>query len=118
MRNVIEGESFSGFMKEAFSSLNFNWYVKLGYDREKHESRLMWEDIWTVTNTTPQEEPKKIQTGGQNCFAQWASEITADRPAGPGVNDYFWVEERRGEGQMVFHVLIADWSDSSDHWEY
>jgi len=122
MRSPIEGESFSGFIKEVLGSFNFDWYVKLGYDPARcqpvSESRKLWESIWAVTDPDGHGGWTKTPPTAWHCFDQWIDEIQIGRPHGPGVRDYLWLEERQFPGQVIFHVLIADWNGFSDTWEF
>jgi hypothetical protein len=121
MRSPIEEERFSGFIKEVLESCNFNWYVKLGFVPERHPSvsewRRHWESIWAVSDPDRQNWTKTPDTAW-DCFHQWLDEIQIGPGfQGPGVRNYLWLEERRSPGQVIFHVLIADWNGFSDAWE-
>jgi hypothetical protein len=121
MRSPIEGESIFGFIEEVLSSCNFNWYVKLGFVPEKHppisESTKLWESVWALSAPDGHGGWTKTPDTAWDCFEQWIDEIQIGRPAGPGVRNYLWLEERRSPGQVIFHVLIADWNGFSDFWE-
>jgi hypothetical protein len=122
MRSPIPGESFSAFIKEVLSSYNFNWYVKLGFVPERHhppsESRKMWESIWEATDPEGHGGWTKTPGGAWECLEKWLDEIqTGPRPHGPGVRNYLRLEESRTDGQVVFHLLIADWNGFENAWE-
>jgi hypothetical protein len=123
MRQPIEGENIIDFLKEVLSSSNFNWYVKLGFVPERHhppsESTKMWESIWEATDPEGHGGWTKTPRDAWECLEKWLDEIQiGPGPHGPGVRNYIWLEERRSEGQVVFHVLIANWNGFSDAWEY
>lgn len=118
MREPIEGENISSFIKEVLESCNFNWYVKLGFVPERHpsvsESTKLWESIWTLTDPDGHGGWTKTPATALDCFDQWIDEIQIGRPCGPGVRNYLWLEECQSEGRVVFHVLVADWNGFSD----
>jgi len=122
MREPMEGESVSVFLKEVLSSCNFNWYVKLGFVPTRHkpvsESTRLWESVWAVTDPHGHAGWTKTPGDARECFEQWLDEIQiGPGPHGPGVRNYLWLEECRSDGQVVFHVLIADWGGFEDAWE-
>ena len=121
MREPIEGESISSFIKELLNSCNFNWYVKLGFVPERHpsvsESRKLWESVWAVSDPDGHAGWTKTPDTAWDCFEQWLDEIQIGRPGGPGVRNYLWLEECQGDGKVTFHVLVADWNGFSDAWE-
>ena len=121
MRKQVQGEPFSPFIREVLHSCNFDWYVKLGFDPEKHprvtELTKEWESIWEATDPNHDGGWTKTPDTAFDCIEQWLDEIQAPGPCGPGVRDYFWLEERRLGGQRVFHILVANWNGFSDSWE-
>lgn len=122
MSRPTEGESISGFFKEVLSSCNFNWYVKLWFVPERHHppsaSTRMWESIWEATDPEGHGGWKKTPGDARECFEQWLEEIQTPGPNGFGVRNYLWIEESRSDGQVVFHVVVADWNGFSGDWEY
>jgi hypothetical protein len=122
MRSPIQGESITGFLREVLSSYNFNWYVKLGFVPARHhppsELTKFWESVWEATDPEGHGGWSTIPGNAWECFEKWLDEIQVGRPHGPGVRNYLWLEERRRDGQVVFHVLIADWNGFADGWEH
>jgi hypothetical protein len=122
MRVPVEGENIFAFLQEVLTSCNFNWYVKLGFVRERHhppsDSTKLWESVWQATDPEGDGGWAKAPRDAWECFNQWLDEIQIRGPHGPGVRNYLWLEESRSGGQVVFHVLIADWSGFEDAWEY
>jgi hypothetical protein len=116
MREPTEGESIFGFIEEVLSSCNFNWYVKLGYIPERHhsvsESTKLWESVWEVTDPDGHGGWTRTPRCAQDCLEQWLNELQA-----AGYQDRFWLEEFRRDGQVIFHVLVADWNGFSDAWK-
>jgi hypothetical protein len=122
MRSPIEGENILGFIAEVLSSCNFNWYVKLGFVPSRHrgvsESTNLWESVWEATDPGRRGGWTRTPVTAWDCLEQWLNEIQIGPGFyGPGVRDYVWLEECQGEGRVVFHVLIANWSGFSDAWE-
>ena len=122
MRSPIEGENLSGYIREVLSSYDFNWYVKLAFVPGRlqpvAEWTKLWESIWQMTDPDRDEGWTRTPADAWDCFEQWLDEIRQPGPRGPAVGNYFWLEERRTDGQVVFHVLVAKWSGYSDVWEY
>ena len=119
MSGAMHEENFSDFIKEVLGSCNFNWHVKLGFVRSRHprvsEERKKWESVWAVSDPDGHEGWTKIPDTGWDCFQQWLDEIQSEPPRGAGVRNYLWLEECQRDGDVTYHVLVADWDDS---WTY
>jgi hypothetical protein len=123
----MEQERFSDFIKEVLNSFDFDWFVTLGHNpataRKVDESRSYWEGIWAETDPDGRHW-KKTSWTVEESFDEWL-----DWACGPPDSrgrrslDYVWLGERRGRGEVRFHVLIARCGDGEyrgllHHWQH
>jgi len=97
----MELMQFIPFIQEVLEFSNFNWRVSLGFKpatfNPPSKSRLEWEETWRETDPE-QENWTPAPRTAQDCIEKWID----------GVEEYLWVEECRGHGEVVFHVLILN----------
>ena len=122
----MDQERFSDFIKEVLNSFDFDWFVTLGHnpatarkvDEWRREPPLTaaeayWEDIWAETDPDGRQwkKPKTSRTVEES-LDKWLDWVCGPPDSeGRRSLDYLWLEERRGRGEVRFHVLVARYGD-------